>query len=394
MSLHVLVTGDFVKTGGMDRANYALARYLAERGDEVHLVAHRVAEDLRSNERMVWHRVPKPLNSYLLGSPLLDRAGRRVARDLEPRGARVVVNGGNCQWGDVNWVHYVHAKWRPRSQKRGFLGTIKAAVARRSDLESERRTVSRARLVIANSEQTRSAVIEHFGVAPERVRLIYYGSDPQQFRPATASERAQARAALGWHDDRPTLGFVGALGDLRKGFDTLLSAWRRLAAEASWDGRLAVVGSGRSLPYWRGVAAEAGLEGRSIEFLGFRSDVPRILQGCDGLVSPTRYEAYGLNVQEALCCGLPALVSGSAGVAERYPPELSDWLISNPEDEVELAARIRRWREELGRPRPALEALSRRLRDWTWQRMASAMVEAIETEPARRADDRVVSAGS
>ena len=31
-----LVSGDFVKTGGMDRANYALASYLARQGRAVH----------------------------------------------------------------------------------------------------------------------------------------------------------------------------------------------------------------------------------------------------------------------------------------------------------------------------------------------------------------------
>ena len=43
MKPYLIVTGDFVKTGGMDRANYALARYVAERGAETHLVAYRVA---------------------------------------------------------------------------------------------------------------------------------------------------------------------------------------------------------------------------------------------------------------------------------------------------------------------------------------------------------------
>ena len=42
MAPYVIVTGDFVPTGGMDMANLALASYLAERGVELHLVAHRV----------------------------------------------------------------------------------------------------------------------------------------------------------------------------------------------------------------------------------------------------------------------------------------------------------------------------------------------------------------
>lgn len=41
MNPFLIVTGDFVKTGGMDRANYALARYIADSGAETHLVAYR-----------------------------------------------------------------------------------------------------------------------------------------------------------------------------------------------------------------------------------------------------------------------------------------------------------------------------------------------------------------
>ena len=42
-----LISGDFVKTGGMDRANYALAAYLAGRGDARSTwSSHRAARDL------------------------------------------------------------------------------------------------------------------------------------------------------------------------------------------------------------------------------------------------------------------------------------------------------------------------------------------------------------
>lgn len=391
MTRFVLVTGDFVKTGGMDRANYALARYLAERGDPVDLVTHRADDALKSHPRVTPHLVPRPLNSHFLGAPLLARAGLRIARRLAPEGARVVVNGGNCLWGDVNWVHYVHAAWTPRLRTHSALRSLKAVLSRRGELLTERRALKQARLVIANSEQTRSAVIERLNVPPDRVRVIYYGSDPDRFRPPSASERAEARAALGWSDDRPTLVFVGALGDLRKGFDTLLEAWLRLASEPSWDARLAVVGTGASLPFWKDAAARAGGSGRSVEFLGFRSDVPLILQAADGLISPTRYEAYGLNVHEALCCGLPALVTASAGVAERYPPGLADWLISDPRDFDEVSERIRLWRQDLGLPRPALATASEQLRAWTWDHMASSILDGIEATSPGHLDDRVVS---
>ena len=62
--------------------------------------------------------------------------------------------------------------------------------------------------------------------------------------------------------------------------------------------------------------------GESVRFLGYRKDLAQLLQASDALIAPTRYDSYGLGVHEALCCGLPALVSAGAGVAERYPERL------------------------------------------------------------------------
>ena len=94
----MLVSGDFVRTGGMDMPNFAVALHLAECGVSVQLVAFRIAEELAKHANVQWRRVPKPLRSYALGLPLLDRVGRNVARKCIARGGRVIVNGGNCQW--------------------------------------------------------------------------------------------------------------------------------------------------------------------------------------------------------------------------------------------------------------------------------------------------------
>ena len=363
----VLVSGDFVATGGMDQANHALAAHLLRLGREVHLVAHRVDPALVARPGAVFHPVRKPLNSYVLSEPLLRRAGRSWARRLAPRGARVVVNGGNCDWGDVNWVHYVHAAWSPHPTG-GVLRRLKSAYSHASALAAERQSLRRAAVVVADSERTRGDLIGLLGLDPARVHTVYYGVDADRFRPPTAVERSAARARLGWDDDRQTVAFVGALGDLRKGLDTLLAAWRVLVSRGGWNARLAVVGAGAALTRLK---EDASTLGGSVEFLGFRTDVPEILRGCDVLVSPVRYEPYGLNVQEALCSGLPALVSRSAGVAERYPPELLDLLIPDPEDPMDLADRLRRWRDGRDRYAVAVATLSDQLRATTWDDSAA-----------------------
>jgi hypothetical protein len=54
-----IVSGDFVKTGGMDRANYALADYLSRQGRPVELVAHRIANELAERATVSFRSVPK-----------------------------------------------------------------------------------------------------------------------------------------------------------------------------------------------------------------------------------------------------------------------------------------------------------------------------------------------
>ena len=138
------------------------------------------------------------------------------------------------------------------------------------------------------------------------------------------------------------------------------------------------IGTGSELPIWEKLTLEAGLKSR-IQFLGFRSDVPDILRAADCLVAPTRYEAYGLGVHEALCCGLPAIVSATAGVAERYPQMLQDLLMSNPDDVEDLVLKFKKWRSHQEDYKSLVFSLSQELRSYTWDDMAKNILAAIET---------------
>ena len=376
MKPYAIVSADFVSTGGMDRANYALAEHLLGRGHEVHLISHRIAPELLTHANAVPHLIPKPANSYFLAEPFLDRMGRRWGAQIASRGGQVVTNGGNCLFADVSWLHYVHAAYQPRtvaSWGRRVFGACKHRVY----LLKERLGVARARLLVANSDRTRRDLVENLGVPDQRVRTIYYGVDGTQFRPATPAERQGTREALTLSQGRPLVAFIGALGDRRKGFDTVFQAWIELCRDPDWDAELVVIGTGAELPAWRERAKQHGMQSR-MHFLGFRKDVPAILKACDALVAPTRYEAYGLGVHEALACGLPAFVSASAGVAERYPAELQDLLLPESDDACDLAQRVLAWRQTPEQFAASLARLSQQIRDYSWNDMAVAMVAAME----------------
>ena len=53
-------------------------------------------------------------------------------------------------------------------------------------------------------------------------------------------------------------------------------------------------------------------------------------------------------VQEAVCRGLPVIVSLAAGVSELYPPELSDLVLPDADDAVGLADRLRALHQRSG----------------------------------------------
>ena len=371
MTSWVLISGDFSPLGGMDRANHALAAFLAQRGDRVTLVTHRGWPDLEAAGVSV-HAVPRPFGSHLLGSPLLARAGERLARQAAP-GTRVVANGGNADAGDIVWVHYLHAAYTAA----GGGGAVRRFRVQRANeyyLRREAQAIGRARIVVCNSRRTARDVQRAYGLPIERLPVVYYGVDAKTFALVSDEARALARRALGW-SDTPVALFVGALGDRRKGFDRLFEAWRLLTRDPQWDVALAVAGEGAAVDGWQARAERDGVRG--LRFLGFRRDIAEVMAACDVLVHPARYEAYGLGVHEAICRGLPAIVSREAGVAEVFPPDLRDLLIDDVESADEIAQRLRRWREGAAGLRSRMQTFAHTLRGRSWMDMGREFTAAV-----------------
>ena len=375
MTTWLIAAGDFLTYGGMDAANYGLARYLSTRdGDQVHLVAHRVADDLMAHPRVRVHRARRPFGAHRLGEPLLRKVTAHWAAQLRSSGARVIANGGNVDAGDVSWVHYVHAAYAPVAHAR--LNHLIRRLGHRRYVVEERRALRRARLVICNSQRTVDDVVRLAGVDPGRARVVYYGIDVARFRPSTPSERDAARRALGIVHTRPIVLFAGALGDRRKGFDTLFAAWQSLCRCREWDADLVVAGSGAELRSWQARAADSLPPGR-VRFLDYQRDMRGVFGAGDVLVHPARYEAYGLAVHEALCCGLPAIVSATAGIAERYPGTLTRLLLHEPDSAAEVAARLRAWREDSAIAEHAA-AFGAHLRRRSWDDMGREIAQLVE----------------
>lgn len=119
---------------------------------------------------------------------------------------------------------------------------------------------------------------------------------------------AQARHVR--HADEVTFLFCGQM-IARKGLDILLEAFARLDARA----RLLLVGREAELPQ---MLAPLSPEIRArIEYAGFQSpeDLPRFFAQADVFVLPSRYDGWGVVVNQALGAGLPIICSDQVGAA-------------------------------------------------------------------------------
>lgn len=167
------------------------------------------------------------------------------------------------------------------------------------------RLMSRASLVIAIS----NSIYEKYSkvITKEKIKVIYNGINTEQFY------------MPGRHifkDSRITLCYVGGLSEL-KGTDDLIEACRLLNARGYKDSyRLLIAGRGNE-------AYEAQLRDRinqyeldNIEMLGFRTDVPQVMEQADVSVVTSRCEAFGRVTVEAMLTGNLVLGADSAGTKE------------------------------------------------------------------------------
>jgi glycosyltransferase involved in cell wall biosynthesis len=210
--------------------------------------------------------------------------------------------------------------------------------------------------IVVPSDHIARVLVQH-GVAPERIRLIPYASDCRRFTPDLQKI----------HDSACTFLFAGGITQ-RKGIKYLLQAWARIRRP------------GWSLQLLGPLPADVAPLQPYLDFvqpLGRVShhEMPARLTAADVFVFPSLFEGSAVVTYEALACGLPSIVTPSAGSVVRDGVE--GFVV--PAREVDaLAARM----EQLGTD-PALRcqmsrAARARAREFDWPRYHAALTSVVQ----------------
>ncbi len=175
------------------------------------------------------------------------------------------------------------------------------------------RSVRRADLVLADSQATKDDLIELYGVASEKITVLYSGVDPR-FHPADRAVQESVRARYGL--DFPYVLAVGTVQP-RKNYARLIQALAALPGPLA-DIHLVIAGGRGWLegPIYE-TAHLAGVEER-VHFIGFvpDDDLPALYTAAEAFAFPSLYEGFGLPLLEAMACGTPSLAANTSSLPE------------------------------------------------------------------------------
>jgi glycosyltransferase involved in cell wall biosynthesis len=253
------------------------------------------------------------------GVPARRRSVEAIER-LQRQGALIADHGLSIPSAELTFVHNL-------ATEAALHVPGSSAEAAQREHEFFRR-LNVAATVVANSHHVAAAVRRHFGIAHERVIVIYPAFNSRRYSPQRRTElRAAARASLGIDANAPLVGFVTSGDFVKRGLDLFLDCATQISA-ARGDAGFLVVGS-KELPTEASVhpLVRSGV----VRYRPKGARPERWLAALDLFLYAARFEEFGMVVAEAQAMGVPVLTSRLVGASECLPPIYSPWLLDRPE---------------------------------------------------------------
>jgi D-inositol-3-phosphate glycosyltransferase len=287
---------------------------------------------------------------------------------------------------DVPMVHSFHT-----------LGRVKNATLAEGDrpepprrLAGEERVAAMADRLVAPTPTEARELVELYGAAPGKVRIVSPGVDLARFRPG---DREAARAAMGVRATH-VLAFVGRLQPL-KAPDVAVRALAVLARQRpDLDVELLVAGGAsgdgaRDAPHLARLAWREGV-GERVRFLPPQPHerLATLFRAADLVLVPSYSESYGLVALEAQACGTPVVAARVGGLAHAVGDGTTGLLVDR-HDPAAYAAAVAPLFDSPRRLAAMGAAAARFAGVHGWDRTASRLLD-VYAELTRAGDESVL----
>lgn len=242
---------------------------------------------------------------------------------------------------------------------------------------STRWAARRASHLIAVSKTTARELQRIYGVAAERISVVYEGIDPH-FRRVREPATLANRYGLDYGS------YLLAVGTLqpRKNLLGLLRAYRIFLDENDCAFPLAVAGAaGWGLDAFEKEVGRLGLSDR-VRRLGYvpDEDLPALYSGAFAYITPSLYEGFGLTALEALACGTPVVAANTSALPEVVGDAA---LLVDPRRPEQIAAALSRLLREPATRGALAQAGPRQAAAFTWERCARETLAVLQQAGAR-----------
>ncbi|MGZ5712502.1 MAG: glycosyltransferase family 4 protein [Burkholderiales bacterium] len=237
-----------------------------------------------------------------------------------------------------------------------------------------------------------AAYYRAMGVPDEKIFLVPYSVDNDRFVQSTNltdEQRAEVRKRYSVPVDRPMVLYAAKFTRRKRPLD-LLEAARRLKVKQRCQFTVVMAGSGELKNELRAFCVEHALD--NVVFTDFinQSELPALYAASDVFVLPSEHEPWGLAVNEAMCAGLPIVVSREVGCVADLVTDGVNGYTPAAGDIEGLARALQRLLEDEGlRRRQGQESLAR-IRQWGYQQCLEGVRSAFAGLELRRAGNNPV----
>jgi glycosyltransferase involved in cell wall biosynthesis len=157
---------------------------------------------------------------------------------------------------------------------------------------------------VANSDLVKNELYEYYKVPKSRIKVIENGIDIKAFHPISISKKEDSKKDLALDPNCPVILFVGS-GFQRKGAFELVEAIKLLP-----NFQAIIVGQDKKMQELKNLA-----HGYNILITGPQDNIQKYLDASDIFCLPSLYDSLPNAAIEALCCGLPVVLTKDVGLA-------------------------------------------------------------------------------